>query len=638
MKDLIVKVKENISTKEVGKNLSNLGYTNVSPGVINKEGEFSIRGGVVDVWLERYKLPIRLDLIGEEIEDIYTFNILTQKKVSRLKEIYIVQYGITPKIAPAWTHKKEFPSKGGRVERLFLSEVKVGDLVVHIDHGIGKFVGFENREGRNLLSIEYAKGDKLFVPVEQIERVTKYIGAAGYRPRLNNLGTAGWEKIRSKVAQSIVKSAKELLTLYAKREMVKRHPFSPDTPWQKQLENSFEFSETEDQSKTTKEIKKDLESSKPMDRLLVGDVGFGKTEVAIRASFKVIQDGFQVAILVPTTILAEQHFHLFKERLKEFPIEVGLLSRFRSEKEQKDTVSVIKTGKLDIVIGTHRLLSKDVGFSRLGLLIIDEEHRFGVSHKESIKELKTNVDVLSMSATPIPRTLHMSLAKIRDMSTLSQPPQGRKAIETRVGEYSEEKIVEVINKEVGRGGQVYYLFNSVAFIAQKTRQLEQLWTRSDLVSKKIRFVYAHGRMSGSELEDAMDKFYSRQADVLVCTTIIGSGLDMPNVNTIIIEDAQRFGLSDLHQLRGRVGRSERQAFAYLFYPKGFTPKDEVLERLTTMATHTELGAGFQIAKKDLEIRGAGNLLGTAQSGNIALVGFELYVQLLNQTVERLQKK
>ena len=429
----------------------------------------------------------------------------------------------------------------------------------------------------------------------------------------------------------MVKVAQELLNLYARREVSTRSGYSKDTVWQKQLEDSFEFEETEDQLKATREIKQDLKSNKPMDRILVGDVGFGKTEVAIRAAFKVVQDGKQIAILVPTTLLAEQHYHLFKNRLKEFPVVVGMLSRFRSKQEQMNTLESLKLGNVDIVIGTHRLLSADVSFKNFGLLIIDEEHRFGVTHKERLKKVRENVDILSMSATPIPRTLHMALSNLRDISVLAKPPKGRKPIKTIVNEFNEEEISKALKLELARSGQVYYLFNNVTGIAKKAIEISALVPGAQIV-------YAHGQMKENQLEKAMDKFYSRQADILVCTTIIGSGLDMPNVNTIIIENVQRFGLAEIHQLRGRVGRSSREAYAHLLYPKNYLPEGQALERLLAISESKELGAGFALAKKDLEIRGAGNLLGVAQHGNISLVGYILYIQLLSQQIEKLKAK
>ena len=621
---------QNISPDTISKTLIEYGYESVGTDTVHAHGQFSKRGGVIDLWLERYKIPARIDLIDETVEAVYLFNPITGEKEKSLKNIHLIPYKSTPTFAPKWAKKQI-----GKNERLFLSEINQGDLVVHIDHGIGKFLSVDYRElekgrGKTYLIIDYAKGDKLYVPIDQIERVTKYIGTPGRKPPLSYLGTGAWERTKQRVKESIVDIAKDLLDLYAKRKTSTRPKYSADTPWQKQLEDSFEFEETQDQIKSLSEIKKDLESPRPMDRLLIGDVGFGKTEVAIRIAFKVAQAGKQVAILVPTTILAEQHYHLFKIRLSQFPVETEMLSRFRDEKEQKKIVDNLKIGKIDIIIGTHRLLSSDVEFKNLGLVIIDEEHRFGVAAKEKLKQLRAEVDILNMSATPIPRTLHMALTKIRDVSTLNTPPPNRLPIKTFVGDFDFEKIKTALEEEINRGGQVYYLFNNVAGIAGKAIQIRNL-------VPKAKVIYAHGQMDEKELEEAMDEFYSREADILVCTTIIGSGLDMPNVNTIIIENSQKFGLADLYQLRGRVGRSERQAHAYLFYPKGYVPKGDALERLSTMAQAQELGSGFKIATKDLEIRGAGNLLGVQQSGSISLVGFELYIQLLSQAVENLKR-
>lgn len=672
---LAINVGDSVSFSDLKNKLTKFGYINVSPGAVIKIGEFSIRGGMMDIWLERYKLPARVDFIGNDVESIYLFNTLTQEKVKLVKEVYVVPFGITPKLGLKWG--KKFPVK--RYERLFFSEIKKGDLVVHIDHGIGKFVGLggqgshqqsselpnprgsipsysrnqsilvpsvsqksgqtlhlnETRKSNHLaaqrqfLIVEYAGGDKLYVPINQIDRLTKYIGVSGRRPQITKLGGMAWERVKQKVQDNVLKYAQELLQLYAKREVAKRPPFGRDTPWQRQLEESFGFSQTNDQIQAVKDIKKDLERDSPMDRILVGDVGYGKTEVAIRAAFKVVQENRQVAVLVPTTILADQHFFVFSERLKRFPVRVELLSRFKKEAEEKNILESLKSGKVDIVIGTHRLFSKDVEFKNLGLLIIDEEHRFGVQHKERLKLVRPLVDVLSMSATPIPRSLQMALTHIRDLSVLRQPPVGRKPIATFVGPYSDEKVKSAIEKETDRGGQIYYVFNNVGKIAGRANEIANL-----VPSAKI--VYAHGRMNGLQLEKSINLFYSGKADVLVCTTIIGSGIDMPNVNTIIVENAERFGLADLYQLRGRVGRSENKSFAYLFYPKDYAPEGKVLERLSAISEATDLGSGFKIARKDLEVRGAGNLLGTAQSGNIALVGFELYTQLLSQAVETLK--
>ena len=518
-----------------------------------EEGQFSFRGGLLDIWLERYKIPVRLDLIGNKLEGIYLFNPLTQEKVRELKELIIIPFKSLPDLDKVW---KKQTNKA--YEKIFLSEIKIGDYVVHIDNGIGKFIGFETRsingqKTENLI-VEYARGDRMFVPVNQIERLTKYIGGSAKKPQLSSLGTASWERIKQRVKDSVIEVAKELLEVYAARELVKRKPYQHDSAWQKHLEDSFEYHETTDQLQAINEIKKDLEGTRPMDRLLVGDVGFGKTEVAIRAAFKVAASGFQVAVLVPTTILAEQHFHLFKDRLKDFPLKVAHLSRFVENEEQKKIIKELENGSIDIVIGTHRILSKDINFKNIGLLIIDEEHRFGVIQKEKLKKLRAELDVLSLSATPIPRTLHMSLTKIRDISLLATPPLGRLPIETKVEEYNLDEVKIAIKKELVRNGQVFYLSNRIDTIQAKTKQI------NDLVPK-ARVAFAHGQMHEDKIEKVMDLFFDSKIDVLVCTSIIGSGLDIPNVNTIIIENSHKFGLADLYQLRGRVGRVEREAFA-----------------------------------------------------------------------------
>jgi transcription-repair coupling factor (superfamily II helicase) len=620
-----IALKDEVRISEISQKLSHFGYKNLGRVQVVEPGEFSFRGGLLDIWLERYKIPVRLDLIGERVEGIYLFNPLTHEKVRNLKEVFIIPLRSLPDLSKTWKKQGE-----KNYEKIFLSEIKEGDYVVHIDNGIGRFLGFRNQNENTQLVVEYARGDRLYVPLQQIERLTKYIGTGGRRVILNSLGTAAWEKTKERVADEVVTVAKDLLLLYAQRERVKRKPYPADSLWQKELENSFEFQETQDQLKALEEIKKDLQNNRPMDRLLVGDVGFGKTEIAIRAAFKVAENGKQVAVLVPTTILAEQHFHIFRERLSRFPIKVSLLSRFTEAPTEKQIINDVKNGAIDILIGTHRILSKDVLFSSLGLLIIDEEHKFGVEQKEKLKKLRTEVDVLSLSATPIPRSLYMSLAKIRDISILSSAPLGRLPIKTIVKEFDKNQIKEAIGLEMGRKGQTFYLSNRISTLQAKAGLISEL-----VPSAKVGI--AHGKMNEKSLEKTMESFYSGELDVLVCTTLIGSGLDIPNVNTIIIENAQKFGLSDLYQLRGRVGRGEREAFAYLFFPKGYKPEGSAAERLLAISQATEIGSGFKIASRDLEIRGAGNLLGTKQSGNIALVGFELYLQLLAHAVEELSK-
>jgi len=512
-------------------------------------------------------------------------------------------------------------------------DLKEGDYVVHISHGIGIYRGIHTLETngvtREYLHLEYAGNDKLYVPTDQIDRVQKYIGGEGTAPLIHRIGGSEWARATKKVKQSVREMAKELIELYAWRQALGGYSFSPDTPWQQEMESAFPYEETPDQLEAINEVKRDLEEPKPMDRLICGDVGYGKTEVAIRAAFKVVNDGKQVAVLAPTTVLAQQHWNTFRERLGAFPITIEMLSRFRSRKEQKATIDGLRLGTVDIVIGTHRLLSKDIEFNDLGLIIVDEEQRFGVGHKERLKQLKKSVDALTMTATPIPRTLHMSLAGIRDMSIMNDPPQGRTPIKTFVKEYDEEIIREAIVRELDRGGQVYFVHNRVENIAHVAAQISKLvpYARVDI---------GHGQMDEDDLERVMLDFYDRKVDVLVCTTIIESGLDIPNVNTIIINNADEMGLAQLYQLRGRVGRSDKQAYAYLMFKADKSLTEVAEKRLEAIREFTDLGSGFRIALRDLEIRGAGNLLGPEQHGHIAQVGFDLYCQLLSQAVAELK--
>ena len=513
------------------------------------------------------------------------------------------------------------------------ADLSVGDYVVHEKHGVGIYQGIEKIEtdGRlkDYICIEYAKGSKLFVPVEQLDIIGKLSGKEGARPKLNRLGGQEWEKVRQRVKGHVADIAKELVELYAIRNTTKGFVYSDDTIWQREFEELFPYEETADQQKAIDDTKRDMESDKIMDRLVCGDVGFGKTEVAIRAAFKAVQDNRQVAYLVPTTILAEQHYETFKERMKDFPINISMLSRFCTAKEIKQTINDLKNGAVDIVIGTHRLLSKDVCFKNLGLLIIDEEQRFGVKHKEQIKQMKNNVDVLTLTATPIPRTLHMSMVGLRDISLLEEPPVDRMPIQTYVMEYDIEFVKEAIVREMNRGGQVYYVYNRVNTIEDIAYQL-----RAVLPDAKVEF--AHGKMNERELEDIMHRFIRKEIDVLVSTTIIETGLDIPNVNTIIIHDADNFGLSQLYQLRGRVGRSNRSSYAFLMYKRDKVIKEVAEKRLKAIREFTELGSGYKISMKDLEIRGAGNLLGQEQSGNIEAVGYDLYCKMLNDAIKRLK--
>lgn len=520
----------------------------------------------------------------------------------------------------------------GRPISLF-SELNIGDYVVHQAHGIGQYVGIEKLsvEGvkRDYLKIRYQEGAFLYIPSNQLDLVQKYIGSEGKLPKVSKLGGTDWFKTKNRVRESLKELAAELIKLYAQRQSSKGFTFSKDTVWQKQFEEQFPYEETEDQLKCIQEIKEDMESGRLMDRLLCGDVGYGKTEVAIRAIFKAAMDGKQVAYLVPTTVLAQQQYNSFIQRLDDFPVSVEVISRFRSQAEQKKILKDVKTGNVDILIGTHRLLQKDIYFKDLGLLVIDEEQRFGVSHKERLKNLTPRVDVLTLTATPIPRTLHMSLVGIRDISVIEDPPEERYPVQTYVMEYNKDVIKDAIIRELGRQGQVFYLYNRVRTIDIKASEIQAL-------IPDARVAVAHGQMDERQLEDIMISFIKGEYDVLVCTTIIESGLDMPNVNTIIVEDADRMGLAQLYQLRGRVGRSNRLAYAYITYKKDKVVAEIAEKRLQAIKEFTELGSGFKIAMRDMEIRGAGNLLGPEQHGHMESVGYDMYCRLLDEAVSELK--
>jgi transcription-repair coupling factor (superfamily II helicase) len=512
-------------------------------------------------------------------------------------------------------------------------ELKIGDYVVHEQHGIGSYQGIRtlNIGGihRDYLYIKYTGTDKLFIPTDQIDNIRKYIGVEGKSPRLSSLGGQDWNRVKAKVRESVEELARELLGLYSEREAAQGFSFSPDQAWQQEFEDRFPYRETPDQLKAVEDVKKDMEATRPMDRLICGDVGFGKTEVALRGAFKAILDGKQAAFLVPTTILAQQHFRTFQERFEGYPVSVDVLSRFRSPKEQRETLKKLRTGRVDLVIGTHRLLSGDVRFKDLGILIVDEEQRFGVKHKEKLKMFKKNVDVLTLTATPIPRTLHMSLAGARDLSIIETPPEDRYPIQTYVAEYSDYLFREAVLREVNRGGQVYFVYNRVQNIEKWLEHLQKLLP-------DIRIGLGHGQMSESRLERVMFDFLNKKYDLLVSTTIVEAGLDLPNVNTMIIYDADKLGLAQLYQLRGRVGRSNRVAYCYLTYQKEKVLTEVAEKRLQAIREFTELGSGLKIALRDLEIRGAGNILGPEQHGFMAAVGFDLYCQLLESSVRVLK--
>ncbi len=529
--------------------------------------------------------------------------------------------------------KKKTSSTFKQGEKIVFADLKPGDFVVHRTHGIGEFVGVNTIEAdgvtKDYIKIKYRNDDMLYVPTNNLDNVRKYIGGGDTAPRLNKLGSKEWSNTKSKVKNNLREVAKDLIELYAKRQKIKGFAFSKDTDWQNQFEEEFPYQETDDQLRCIEEVKKDMELPRPMDRLLCGDVGYGKTEVAIRAAFKAVMDHKQVAYLVPTTVLASQQYDSFKKRMENFAINVELLNRFRTQKEQNEVVKKLKLGETDVVIGTHRLLSEDVEFKDLGLLIIDEEHRFGVKDKEKIKKLKTSVDVLTMTATPIPRTLHMSILGVRDMSVIYEPPQNRRPVQTYVLEYDTEVVKEAITKELERNGQVFYLYNNVENIARKALDIAEL-----VPEAKVEF--AHGKMTGRELEDIMERFVNGEINVLVCTTILESGIDIPNANTIIVENADRLGLAQLYQIRGRVGRSDKQAYAYITYKRDKLLSEVADKRLKAIREFTEFGSGFKIAMRDLEIRGAGSLLGEIQHGHMEQVGYDTYCNLLDQVVKEMQ--
>ena len=511
------------------------------------------------------------------------------------------------------------------------ANLKTRDWVVHVDHGVGRFAGLVRRSIENIeheyLCLEYADGDQLFVPIHQADRVTRYVGPSSRAPNLTRLGGTQWITVKNRVKKAVEDMAEDLLELYANRSVIQGYAFGPDSSWQQELEASFPYIETVDQVSVLAEVKRDMETPRPMDRLICGDVGYGKTEVALRAAFKAVMDGKQVAILTPTTVLAQQHYHTFRDRLTAFPVVVEMLSRFRSPQQQQNIISRLGQGRIDIVIGTHRLFSGDVDFKDLGLLIIDEEQRFGVTHKEALKQLRTEVDVLTMTATPIPRTLYMTLTGVRDISTISTPPEERLPIITHVGPYSPRLVRRAILRELERGGQIFFVHNRV-------QTIRAIYSHLSKLVPEARIGIAHGQMPEAELSKRMQEFTAAEIDILLSTSIIESGLDIPNANTLIVDRADTFGLAQLYQLRGRVGRGAQRAYAYFFKHRRKSPTPEGLQRLETLAENTQLGAGFTIAMRDLEIRGAGDILGTRQHGHIAAVGFHLYTRLLAEAVKR----
>ncbi|HJP66238.1 MAG TPA: transcription-repair coupling factor, partial [Actinomycetota bacterium] len=529
-------------------------------------------------------------------------------------------------------HTREAPRLSRRRSDAVAAELSPGDLAVHQVHGVGRYVGMVRRavagSERDYLLLEYAAGDKLYVPSDQVGVVARYVG--GEAPRLHRLGSGDWVKAKGRVRRAVRDMAADLMRLYSVRMSTPGHAFGPDTPWQGELEEAFPHDETRDQLAAIDEVKRDMEQPRPMDRLICGDVGYGKTEIAVRAAFKAVMDGKQVAVLVPTTLLAEQHYVTFSERFAPFPVTVKMLSRFVPPKEQTAVLAEAAEGKVDVLIGTHRLLSNDVAFKDLGLLVVDEEQRFGVVHKERLKRLRATVDVLTMTATPIPRTLEMAMAGIREMSVVDTPPEDRQPVLTYVGSFDGEMAMAAVRRELLRGGQTFWVHNRVETIERRAGQVQ------DEVGEEARVTVAHGQMDEERLEKVMLEFWDRSADVLICTTIIESGLDVPSANTLVVERADRLGLAQLYQLRGRVGRSAERAFAYFFFPPQASLTDEAHERLAAISRFTALGSGFAIAMRDLEIRGAGNLLGAEQHGHIAAVGFDTYVRLLQEELAQMK--
>ncbi len=593
-------------------------------------GEFAMRGGVVDIYPVTYRLPVRVQFQGDIPVQIRDFSLATGESTATFEEVFLIQVSemFRKKLRRMEERLETFEPVAGT------QDLERGDLVVHLKYGIGRFLGTKVIQMQGVktrcMAIEYAEREILYLSVE--EPVERYIGGSGTGPKLTKLNTQEWERIKHRTRTALHKVAKDLLEIQAKRSLSQGLAFPKDTPWQKEFEKEFPFEETPGQKRAIEEVKRDMESTGPMDRLLCGDVGYGKTEVAMRTAFKAVMGGKQVAFLVPTTILAEQHYVLLKERAKNFPVTVELLSRFQSLKEQKSIVKSLQEGATDVVIGTHRLLSKDIRFKDLGLVIIDEEQRFGVRHKEKLKQMRTQVDVLTLTATPIPRTLHMALLGVRDMSVIDTPPKSRMPVETFVMEYHENIIKQAIERELARKGQVYFVHNRV-------QSIERVHERMREILPGVRFGVMHGQMPVEELETVMKEFLRAKIDCLISTCIVESGIDIPNVNTLLVDRADCFGLADLYQLRGRVGRfkEKRQAYAYFLIPKNWVMTQDAQKRLLAIEKFTQLGSGFKIAMEDLEIRGAGNLLGHEQSGFIQAVGFDLYCRMLKKAVEE-QKK
>ncbi len=601
---------QNYNFSQFLRKLDEMGYEKVLR--VSEPGEFSQRGGIIDVFPINLDYALRLEFFGNKIEEILQLPVKIEDEEK----------------------SKEALKRKLKSQKLFsdLKGLKTGDYLVHLDHGVGIYNQQLMIDQRQYYQLEYAAGDRLYVPIGLERKLSRYIGFI--EPKVSRLGSPCWQRTKKKIKEGAEKLAKELLEIYAKREITTRPPYLPEDEVDSQIASSFRYEETPDQVQVIEDIKKDLEEERPMDRIVCGDVGFGKTEVALRAIVKAVKSGYQVAMICPTTILANQHFQNFKERLKGLPINIGMLSRLNLKKEQKEIIEGLKTGKIDAVVGTHRVLSRDVEFKNLGLLIIDDEQRFGVKQKEKLKKLRSSLDVLSLSATPVPRTLYLALSSLKDISLIQTPPAGRLPVKTFILPLDKKIIQAAIEKEISKGGQVYYLHNRVETIKVAKKFLENL-------VPKAKIAVAHGRLKEKELVKVMADFQNglrpkRKIDVLIATTIIENGLDLPNVNTLIVADATRLGLAESYQIRGRVGRSDTQAFAYFLYGSHLSDKAKL--RLDALKDSEELGSGYKIALKDLEIRGAGNILGKEQSGNINQVGLNLYCQMLSGAIEKMKAK
>lgn len=619
-------INEKILQDDIVTALDKYGYTRCRK--VSTEGDYSLAGESLIIYPVTFEYPVRIDLAGEKVRSIKSVDTLTFKSIGTHSGVIILPLSILRK-----TGVRKLPMEVEEQPIDSFVDIEPGDLVVHIDYGVGKYLGIQRmrREGgslKNYFVIEYAEGDKLYIEDTDLHKLQRYISFHRQTPKLNRLKGKRWKAAKRNASRGASRIAKDFLTLQARREGARGFGFSKDTDWQKDVEEAFPYEETPDQMKATVEVKKDMEDERPMDRLLCGDVGYGKTEVALRAAFKAVMDNKQVAFLVPTTILAEQHTDTFTRRLKDFPVNIQMLNRFRTQAEQRSILGDLAEGKVDVVIGTHRLLSGDVKFKDLGLLIVDEEQRFGVRHKDKIKRMRVNVDILTLTATPIPRTLYLSLMGGKDMSLIETPPLERSPVNTEVLEFDREIVREAINRELKRGGQVYYVHNRVDTIEKIASEVSKL-------APEAKLMVGHGQMSSRMLEKTMLKFIRGDVDILVCTTIIESGIDIPNANTMIINDADRFGLADLYQLRGRIGRFTRKAYAYLVVKDFSILTHDVQRRLSAIKKYQKLGSGFKIAMHDLEMRGAGNILGVEQSGFIDQVGFDLYCRLLKGEIQKL---